>query len=49
MADCQSILDTRVLGALRVMKAVLPEMRARRAGRIVNVTSAGSFVAVREG
>jgi NAD(P)-dependent dehydrogenase (short-subunit alcohol dehydrogenase family) len=44
--DCQAILDTNVLGALRVMKAVLPEMRARGAGRIVNVTSAGSFVAV---
>jgi short-subunit dehydrogenase len=28
------------------MKADLPEMRARGAGRIVNVTSAGSFVAV---
>jgi NAD(P)-dependent dehydrogenase (short-subunit alcohol dehydrogenase family) len=46
MPDCEAILDTNVLGALRVMKAVLPEMRARRAGRIVNVTSAGSFVAV---
>src|SRR5262245_32192320 len=46
ISDCQAILDTNVLGALRVMKAVLPEMRARGAGRIVNVTSAGSFVAV---
>ena len=44
--DCKAILDTNVLGALRVMQAVLPEMRERRAGRIVNVTSAGSFVAV---
>jgi NAD(P)-dependent dehydrogenase (short-subunit alcohol dehydrogenase family) len=46
MTDCKAILDTNVLGALRVMKAVLPEMRARRCGRIVVVTSAGSFVAV---
>jgi NAD(P)-dependent dehydrogenase (short-subunit alcohol dehydrogenase family) len=46
IADCEAILDTNVLGALRVMKAVLPEMRARRRGRIVVVTSAGSFVAV---
>ncbi len=46
ISDCQAILDTNVLGALRVMKAVLPEMRGRGAGRIVNVTSAGSFVAV---
>jgi NAD(P)-dependent dehydrogenase (short-subunit alcohol dehydrogenase family) len=46
IGDCQAILDTNVLGALRVMQAVLPEMRRRRAGRIVIVTSAGSFVAV---
>src|SRR5262245_57181819 len=46
IADCQAIFDTNVLGALRVMKAVLPEMRARHRGRIVVVTSAGSFVAV---
>lgn len=44
--DCMDVLNTNVLGALRVMKAVLPAMRARRAGRIVNVTSAGSFIAV---
>ena len=44
--DCMDVLNTNVLGALRVMKAVLPAMRARRAGRIVNVTSAASFIAV---
>ncbi|MBL6612731.1 MAG: SDR family oxidoreductase [Reyranella sp.] len=44
--DSMDILNTNVLGALRVMKAVLPEMRARRSGRIVNVTSAASFIAV---
>ena len=41
-----AILDTNVLGALRVMKAVLPDMRARGAGRIVNITSGASFIAV---
>jgi NAD(P)-dependent dehydrogenase (short-subunit alcohol dehydrogenase family) len=46
MEDSLTILNTNVLGPLRVMKAVLPEMRARRSGRIVNVTSAGSFVAI---
>ncbi|MBL6612725.1 MAG: SDR family NAD(P)-dependent oxidoreductase [Reyranella sp.] len=46
MEDSLAILNTNVLGPLRVMKAVLPEMRARRCGRIVNVTSAGSFVAI---
>jgi NAD(P)-dependent dehydrogenase (short-subunit alcohol dehydrogenase family) len=44
--DSMAILDTNVLGALRVMKAVLPEMRARRSGRIVNVTSGAAFIAV---
>ena len=41
-----AVLDTNVLGALRVMQAVLPHMRARGAGRIVNVTSGAAFVAV---
>jgi len=44
--DAAAVLDTNVLGALRVMQAVLPEMRARRSGRIVNVTSGAAFVAV---
>jgi len=41
-----AVLDTNVLGALRVMQAVLPEMRERRSGRIVNITSGAAFVAV---
>ena len=46
IADASAVLDTNVLGALRTMQAVLPAMRARGAGRIVNVTSGASFVAV---
>jgi NAD(P)-dependent dehydrogenase (short-subunit alcohol dehydrogenase family) len=46
MEDATAVLDTNVLGALRVMQAVLPEMRARRSGRIVNVTSGAAFIAV---
>ena len=46
IADATAVLDTNVLGALRTMQAVLPAMRARGAGRIVNVTSGASFVAV---
>ncbi|NNL85203.1 MAG: SDR family NAD(P)-dependent oxidoreductase, partial [Myxococcales bacterium] len=42
----EAILDTNVLGALRVMQAVLPSMRARRSGRIVNITSGAAFIAV---
>lgn len=40
------ILDTNVLGALRVMQAVLPAMRERGRGRVINVTSGAAFIAV---
>lgn len=33
-----------VFGAVAMIKAVLPGMRARRAGRIVNITSMGGFI-----
>jgi NAD(P)-dependent dehydrogenase (short-subunit alcohol dehydrogenase family) len=36
--------DVNVFGAVAMIKAVLPGMRARRAGRIVNVTSMGGFI-----
>lgn len=36
--------DANVFGAVAMMKAVLPGMRARRSGRIVNVTSMGGFI-----
>ena len=39
-------LDTNTFGPLRVVRAVLPSMRARRQGKIVNVTSlSGRIVA----
>ena len=40
-----SVFETNVYGALRVIHAVLPGMRARGAGHIVNVTSLAAFVA----
>ncbi len=46
LEQSKAILDTNVLGALRVMQAVLPHMRSRGQGRIVNVTSGAAFVAV---
>ncbi|SEQ55795.1 NADP-dependent 3-hydroxy acid dehydrogenase YdfG [Loktanella sp. DSM 29012] len=36
--------DTNVIGLLEVTKAVLPQMRARRAGTIVNISSIGGQI-----
>ncbi len=36
--------DVNVFGAVAMIKAVLPGMRARRRGHIVNVTSMGGFI-----
>jgi len=37
--DVRAQFETNVLGPLALLKAVLPAMRARRAGRILNITS----------
>lgn len=37
----RQLFDTHVFGSVRTIKAVLPEMRARRAGTIVNISSIG--------
>jgi NAD(P)-dependent dehydrogenase (short-subunit alcohol dehydrogenase family) len=36
--------DVNVFGAVAMMKAVLPFMRRRRAGHIINITSMGGFI-----
>jgi NAD(P)-dependent dehydrogenase (short-subunit alcohol dehydrogenase family) len=36
--------DVNVFGAVAMMKAVLPSMRARRTGHIINITSMGGFI-----
>jgi len=36
--------EVNVFGAVAMMKAVLPGMRQRRAGRIINMTSMGGFI-----
>jgi len=41
VAEIVDLVDVNLTGAMRVAKAVLPSMIARRAGRIVNVSSIG--------
>src|SRR5690349_15533509 len=36
--------DVNVFGAVAMMQAVLPSMRKRRAGRILNITSMGGYI-----
>lgn len=44
--DFEDAMQVHFWGPLRTMLAVLPEMRARRSGRIVNVASIGGKIAV---
>lgn len=42
IADWSQVMDVTCFGALRMVKAVLPAMKAQRGGSIVNVSSMGS-------
>ncbi|MFB9125686.1 oxidoreductase [Paraburkholderia dipogonis] len=42
--DLRRQFDVNVFGAVAVIKAVLPAMRERRSGHIVNITSMGGFI-----
>lgn len=44
LEDMRRQFDANVFGAVAMMKAVLPGMRRRRSGHIVNVTSMGGFI-----
>jgi NAD(P)-dependent dehydrogenase (short-subunit alcohol dehydrogenase family) len=40
LAELQRLVDTNVFGVVRMIQAILPGMRARKQGKIVNISSA---------
>ncbi|MFC5439830.1 oxidoreductase [Rhodanobacter ginsenosidimutans] len=44
LEDMRRQFDVNVFGAVAMMKAVLPYMRGRRRGHILNITSMGGFI-----
>ncbi|HAS0822878.1 TPA: oxidoreductase [Enterobacter cloacae subsp. cloacae] len=44
LAEMHRQFDVNVFGAVAMIKAVLPGMRQRRRGHIINITSMGSFI-----
>lgn len=44
LADLRRQFDVNVFGAVALIKAFLPYLRARRRGHIVNITSMGGFI-----
>ena len=44
VAQAQRVFDINVFGVIRMTKAVLPHMRARGSGRIINISSVLGFI-----
>ena len=45
LAECRAVMETNYFGALRCMQALIPAMRKRRSGCIINVTSVAGRIA----
>lgn len=43
MADIRNVFETNTFGVMAMTQAVIPQMRARRSGTIVNVTSSATL------
>lgn len=43
-AEIQNVFDTNVYGPVRVIKAVLPQMRKQNSGLIINITSIAGYM-----
>jgi NAD(P)-dependent dehydrogenase (short-subunit alcohol dehydrogenase family) len=43
-ADIRQLFDTNVFGTVDMIKAVVPDMRARRSGAIINISSIGARI-----
>jgi NAD(P)-dependent dehydrogenase (short-subunit alcohol dehydrogenase family) len=44
LADFRAVMETNYFGAIRCIQAVVPQMRQRRSGCIINVTSVGGRI-----
>lgn len=44
MEDAQKVMDVNFYGYVRMIKVVLPQMRAQKSGRIINTTSMGGKI-----
>src|SRR3990170_499494 len=44
VAEAQAVFDINVFGVMRMVKEVLPHMRARGRGRIINLSSVQGFI-----
>lgn len=46
MAECRRMFDTNLFGAIEAMQVVIPAMRERGSGTIVNISSVAGYIAV---